>query len=333
MNLKTSLALCAGLATGASTFLVTAIAAAAPPVPASFDSSLYRPMDLQRHCRQTYGASASVVLTGDHAYEWKCQRGGTRFSLSMDQVCARQWGRQYSPVLLGAHAYDWACVSWSEARHRVAPLVIVARDYMFDISRVSDGVAASAAALERVRAWYADAMDTGQTFEAVRPVVHLSLVPAAEWNALSCITGQIRDRDPACPDQTSPPDRFVLLERAVEEAERTSLGSTSEAVVVPIFIYTGNHSEGFWLGAASQGKFAMVPPDVASCGLDEPFCGLYALGHEIGHNFGLIHACEYEPRSPDCGSSIMQNPGNIAAALLLPEEQAQLRSSPYFSAP
>ena len=55
----------------------------------------------------------------------------------------------------------------------------------------------------------------------------------------------------------------------------------------------------------------------------------YAIGHELGHTFGLGHTCDEYPDHPRCGASIMQT-GKPPAAILLQYEVCTLLETAFF---
>ena len=109
-------------------------------------------------------------------------------------------------------------------------------------------------------------------------------------------------------------------------------GSNLRVVLSP---YTGE-SAGVWLGAAASGRYAAATQRATS--LDCPSEGMlgracddaaYAIGHELGHTFGLGHSCDEYPGHPRCGESIMQT-GSPPEAILLQQEVCDLLASPFF---
>lgn len=301
------------------------------PTITSTPEDLYQPVDLDRYCKENYSVQAFAIQTGDHAYDWKCLLDANDFPISMDAICRQQWVKSYSTVLLGGSANDWACVDWTNFRNKVVPVVVIPVDLFFDTNHIAAAVKASVAAMDRARTWYAKAMDSGRTFEIMRPIVHFSMeFSSTEWNELSCLAiSPPRPRE--CIDQDSPIDRYGYIYKTVEEALKTSLPPWSSETIVPVFVYTGRESHAFWFGGASWGPYSSMPPNVAACDIDSnDDCGLDVVVHEIGHNFGLGHSCDIEPQPINCSQSIMQAPADLTIAILLEQEQSELDASAFF---
>src|SRR5439155_26687662 len=177
-------------------------------------------------------------------------------------------------------------------------------------------------ALTTIQNWYNTRMG-GETFHLVQPLIVplQSTQTAADWNALSNVTQYSGHRDD-------------FFNGAVAEYQRSYPNPNSglRVVIVP---FTGN-SPDIWLGAASGSGFAVAPPRAASlvCPISGPLdyrCAdaTYAMGHELGHTFGLAHSCDTYPNDMQWGSSIMQT-GKPWDAILLSGEVSTLQASPFF---
>lgn len=314
---------------------------ARPAIDASFDSSTYKSIDLNRQCRAQYSRFSYAIRTGDHAYDWRCNVNGAERNIDTTSACKAQWGSTYRPVLLGGHAYDWACTNWSGTTNKVIPVVVIASEYFHNISAIEDAVQTAARVTQNTQDWFKDEMNSGKTFKTVRPIVKLSLEPTSHWHDLSCLSGRpapFNDRPSICADRTSPQARFdFFFEGRNEVSYLFDNKSSNTDIVVPVFIYTGNNSDAVRLGAASTRDtankiaFSVQPPNVAACNLGDFWCGIYALGHETGHNFGLIHTDDLDPRPDNSTRSIMQTGGNKTTDMFLADaEQSALDSSSFF---
>ena len=289
---------------------------------------------LNDYCRDEYGGTSSAVPDQD-GYDWYCMVTDDVLDedalniISIPDICVERFSSNHVEVLLGGTANDWACVDWkNNARFVVVPVLVIASDFRADSNAISDAIESVSAAMDRVQSWYRRKMKSGKTFRLVRPILQLSNKSGEEWNELSCLTGSPSERPQECIDQSSEADRFGYYYEGQAEALATSIPEWPQEQTVPTFIYTGPDSEPFWLGAAAAGPYSVNPPNVSVCPTESDDCGLYSIGHEMGHSFGLGHSCDYV--KPKCYNGIMQNPPNILEAVLFGKEQDILNMSPYF---
>lgn len=304
-----------------------------PPSPSP--NEIYHPITnavLNDYCREVYSGTSSAVR-GQDEFDWCCKldddNDDVKRLISIPDVCQKQWSANHKEVLLSGTADDWACVDWDKAKYVVVPVLVVANDFHSDSYYIQDAVESVTAAMVRVQSWYQRKMSSGKTFRLSRPILQLSSKSAKEWNELSCLTGSPPDRPQECIDQTSEADRFGYYYEGQAEAMETSLPPWPQEQTVPTFVFSGPNSDPFWLGAAAAGPYSVNPPNVAVCPTDSEDCGLYSIGHEMGHSFGLAHSCEVVSE-PKCYNGIMQNPPDILEAVLFSPEQVFLNTSPYF---
>lgn len=289
---------------------------------ASFEAQYYHGLDLDRAAKEEYGPLATVVSTGEHLYDWKARVGRDLKPLDIRRAVTNQYGAAYSVVTTGVHRFDWKAFKLSEPDYVVLPVMLVASDRFFDIDGVQQAASRFRSVLGRVQSWYNGRVDG--TLRFLQPLVAGTALTSAQWNALSASTAQ-------------PATRFALLEQCIESYEG-SLPAPGANLRVVISVYTGD-SAGIWLGAASTGRYAMAPPRATSldCPAQGPLDALcadaaYAVGHELGHTFGLGHTCDDFPGHPRCGDSIMQT-GRPPEAILLQREICVLLESPFFHPP
>jgi hypothetical protein len=310
-----------------------------PKPPVSVDD-IYKPVKrsmLNKYCESEYGITGLAVPSD--GIDWYCSvtddvlDEDALYAISIADVCSSRFGSSYGDVLLGASFDAWACVDWNDddASYIAVPVLVVADDYTTDSDNIDDAISSVTAAMERVRSWYRRKMRSGKTFRLSRPILKMPDKSAQEWNELSCLTASPDDRPEECIDKSSENDRFGYLHEARAEAMQTSLPQWPSKQLVIIFVYSGPDSAPFWLGAAAVGPYSANPPNIAVCPEDSDTCGLYSIGHEIGHSFGLVHSCEII-KEPKCYEGIMQNPGDagVLDSILFRKEQEVLDASPYF---
>ena len=289
--------------------------------PALLEDGYYRPLDLERAAEEQYGAGAVLVATGDHLYDWKVRVPTSKLLQHLDiaEAVADQYGSEWRVVMAGVHKYDWKAVRPSEPDEVVLPVVLVASDRFFDVAGVARAVERFRSVVGRVQSWYGARV--GARLRVLEPLVMPTGLSSAEWDDLSAISAD-------------PEHRYDFLDECIRsyEASLPEAGSNLRVVLSP---YTGE-SAGVWLGAAASGRYAAAPQRATS--LDCPAEGMlgsacadaaYAIGHELGHTFGLGHSCDEYPGHPRCGESIMQT-GRPPEAILLQQEVCELLASPFF---
>ena len=309
-----------------------------PPTPVN---GIYNPISkntLNKFCRSKYG-STGLAVPDEDGVDWYCRvtddvlDEDALYAISIDDVCQDNFGSNYGAVLLGGDSSHWACVDWSgdDASYIVVPVLIISDEYTSDSNRIDDAISSVKAAMERVQYWYWRKMKSAKTFRLSQPIVTMSDKSAEDWNELSCLTASPEDRPEQCKDSSSDNDRFGYYYEAQAEAMKTSLPRWPNKQLVVIFVYSGPDSGLFWLGAAAAGPYSANPPNIAVCPVDSDNCGLYSIGHELGHSFGLKHSCEIVQK-PKCYGGIMQNPGDdgVLGSVLFRKEQEVLEVSPYF---
>ena len=310
------------------------------PKPPSSVNQIYKPVTeavLNKFCRSEYGSTGLAVPDAD-GVDWYCRvtddvlDEDALYAVSMANVCRDEFDSSYEEVLLDGDSNGWACVDWSgdDAAYIVVPVLIIAEDYKSNSNGIGDALSSVKSAMERVQSWYRRKMKSAKTFRLSQPIITMSDKSAEDWNELSCLTASPVDRPEECNDKSSDNDRFGYYYEAQAEAMKTSLPRWPREQLVVIFVYTGPDSSPFWLGAASAGPYSANPPNIAVCPVDSDTCGLYSIGQELGHSFGLEHSCEIV-KKPRCFEGIMQNPGDgVLDSVLFRKEQDILDASPYF---
>lgn len=282
----------------------------------AFEATMLRPLDLQAAVLEQYGSGAALVSISEHLYDWrariKVQSDPDVYldsPIDVARAARKQHGAKWTPVAIGVHRYDWKAVRFRDLDCRVLPVMLVACDRFYDVNAVRTGLERFSTVLEAVQGWYR--LRAGTTFKLVQPLVLPTRAPSSRWNELSYRT----DAEPA--------ERYILLRSAIDEYAR-ALPEPGSKLRVALGVYTGD-SVSVWLGAASSGRFAVVPPRATSvmCPATGPLdaaCAdaAYALGHEIGHTFGLAHSCSEDafPDNAQCGLSIMEGTKPPTAILL-----------------
>ena len=290
---------------------------------ATIVSSFYKPLDLNRAAKSQYGASATVVLTSQHLFGWAAQVNGQNYPLDLNRAVADQWGTGYILAHTGVHAYDWAAVRFADLAYHVLPVLLIASDRFYDIGGVATGASRLSSVMGFLQDWFQYRVAEG--FKLLKPLTIPTDYTSAQWDNLSDIT--VNDAN-----------RFDLYYAAIAEYNKRlpSPGTALRVVLVP---YTGE-SAAKYLGAAGATPFAVAPqrassvscPAFSPTGTVDAVCSgaAYAIGHELGHTWGLGHSCDVYPSATNCGDSLMQT-GHPPTAILLPGEITTLRASPFFT--
>jgi hypothetical protein len=199
------------------------------------------------------------------------------------------------------------------------PVVILAAEYVNDSSARATAAANFSSIGRYVRDWYR--YRAGATFFLDGVVFVASTRSAAEWINLSQLSAQSDHR-------------YDYFWAAYDLVAPTAQPGKKYAVSV----YAGYQPDTS-LGAAAAGVVAVAGPRTSSvsCPTFSPSGSVdtrcadstYAIGHELGHTWGLGHACDVYPSASSCGQSIMQT-GRPPGAILLSGEIDTVRASAWF---
>ena len=284
------------------------------------ESQFYQSLDLARAAKEQYGSSASITSVGDHLYDWRAKVGSDLKALDLKRAVASQYGQDWSLVTVGVHKYDWKALRFAEPSRIALPVMLIASDQFFNIDGVRWGLDNFKSAVGRVQDWYNQYLNG--KLRMMQPLVLKTSYTSAQWNDLSKVTNKEGHR-------------YDLM-NAELEAYKKYLPTPGEYLRIALAPYTGDNPN-VNLGAACSGKFACVAPRSTSvyCAptgdlTENAQNSTYAIGHELGHSFGLHHTCDTYPNEPNCWNSIMQQ-GVPPTAILLPQEVDYLLSNPFFN--
>jgi len=278
-----------------------------------FESQHYERLDLRQVVRLQYGPLASLVAVGEHLYDWRARIWGIYLPLDLQLAVTAQYGHGWTLASVGVHRDDWRAVRFARLIDVVLPVMLIASDRFYDVSGVRTGLSRFQSVLTADQNWYR--LRAGSTFRLLQPLVLPTSRGAKAWINLSNSTAD-------------PLHRYDLLNAGVE-SYRACLPIPGDALRAVVSPYVG-HAPDVWLGAAAGYHMAVVPPRATSliCPPIGPFderCAdaTYAVGHELGHAFGLRHSCDDYPLESQCSNSIMQA-AKPWDAILLPDEITRL---------
>jgi len=280
---------------------------------------MFKPIDISKAALTQTGCAD--VVCSEHLWSWKTKTGQ---NIDLNKAAVQQHGAGHQAVATGVHAYDWAAYKPSEPTNMIQPVMQVAADLFYSVGMVRDGLAKFSSAIESVRGFYQQHL--GKSFQVLKPIIQYSNLSIAQWSALQEATKN---------DLT----RYSYLDQA-QSTLVNEFKTLNTKMVYLVTQYCGDKPE-LWLGAANRANVCVVPPRCCSVWMPAlgPFDALqrniiFAIGHELGHAFGLPHPdqAKEDLRPNGWQNSIMQWGFNdLDKALLTSPEKTALKTNAYFT--
>lgn len=284
---------------------------------------MYRSLNLNAAANEQCGIGYQAVKKGEHLWQWKAE-APSRPSLDIDlqRAATRQCGPDYKVIHTGIHAYDWAAFAPVLTNYYIVPVMQIAADMFYDIAAVRQALENFNSGIASVREFYR--LQTGKTFRLLPPICQYTPLTALQWYDLAQLS--LYDSH-----------RAEYGDKAIELLRSGFGGAMNTNLIYLVTQFCGPNptSRISPYGAINRGNISIVP---ATACLEErtvsdknDFPALYAIGHELGHAFGLPHSDMINPRPDNYGDSLMLWGWNGRdKAILLDSEKQKLLQTPYF---
>lgn len=283
----------------------------------------YRSINLNAACTEQFGIGWGPTRTSEHLWSWRAVAAGQPpQNIDLKRAVNRQCGPDYKLVHIGAHAYDWRAFAPMINNYYVVPVLQIAADFFYDIAAVRQALANYNSGIASIREFYR--LQTGKTFRLLPPICQYTPITATQWYDLAQLS--LFDSH-----------RAAYGDKSIELLKSGFGGVMNPHLIYLVTQFCGPNpaSKISPYGAINRGNISIVP---ATACLEErtvsdknDFHALYAIGHELGHAFGLPHSDMITPRPDNYGDSLMLWGWNGRDnAILLDSEKAKLLQTPYF---
>lgn len=276
--------------------------------------------------RHFYGSTATLWPNDGHAFKWAAKKpnDNTRYSIdlqSYSQKSILEGGAGYSAdwrvVLTGLHKEGWAWFNPFQQNYQVIPLIQVAQDFIWnsasELNAARDNFAHN---VRKVSEFYKGQI--GSDFIVHDPMMMYSGRSSQKWY----------DIYQQC---TKAETRFMLYDVVRADIETAFARRINSNLIFVTTQYCGNQPTWDW-GAAGGGNVSVVSA-FACCHRYNPDTAgqweqtvAYAIGHEVGHCFGLPHS---DPKLDTTGKALMLR-GFPPNAIFLDNEKTILKNNAFF---
>lgn len=308
--------------------------------------SEFKSLNFDAYAKTKFGQSAHVICLDNHFGSWRIVQNGKQFHIDINDVALWQYGYGYRAVATGIYKDDWCAINFNLINWKIIPIVVVSDDKIHDIQGVRNACNNLISGLDLTRDWYYNQMG-GKTFNFLeRAIIIHSADTSLAWNDFAFYT-DVPDfiKDPYGNIIPNPNDAFPkeenrwLLINRLKGIVNNAFGPINNGQkIICIAPYTGRGMAASGAGAAAVSSVVAEPPFLLEFDPKTTTNPLhrdgtiYAIGHELGHEFGLIHSCSAFPGNSLCSNSIMENPSlHFGDSILLYEEKQILNNSMFFN--
>lgn len=279
-----------------------------------------------RAARSQHGAQATLWPNDGHAFKWAAKKPGdeTRYGIDLQaysQKPVAEGGAGYSAdwrvTLAGMGKGDWAWFNPFQQNYEIVPFIQVAQDFIWssadELNKARDNFHHN---VKQVAEFYRQKV--GSYLTVHDPLMAYSNRSSQKWY----------DIYQQC---TKAETRFMLYDVVRQDIE-TMLGRRINSNLIFVTAqYCGNQPTWDW-GAAGGGWLCVVSAFACCHRYNASTAGqweqtvAYAIGHEMGHCFGLPHT---DPKQDSTGLALMQR-GFPPNAIFTQQELTNLRNNAFF---
>lgn len=285
--------------------------------------SPFQPISMTAIAQYQYGPQAGVWEMPNHAYGWAARKpnDNNRYPLDLHAYTKAIYGGDCRVVQRNFGGAGWARFYPLDKAHdwTILPVILVASDQIMDVPGINVAIENYRYNVGVMADWYQSQL--GKRLTILEPQLFGNWRNSDQWLQIY-------------KDQTDRYDLWNLCQQEVVEAYGKRINPN---IIYLVTQYCGLHPDWDWDAAGGPMStgfgFLSVVSAFACCWKFQPNTPspydetvIYAMGHEVGHCFGLPHTSSDQP---GWQNSIMQR-GMLPTAILTDVEKSRLQTSPFF---